>query len=83
MNLYSKNLRGCARLMRIALHELLKQLREERNWSLEDLSLKTQLGVEKLSMYEKGESTPSIQTILKLSNVLEVPASNLMDTLQN
>ncbi|KGR82568.1 helix-turn-helix domain-containing protein [Lysinibacillus odysseyi] len=68
--------------MKIVLHELLKQLREERNWSLEDLSLKTQVGVEKLAMYEKGELTPSIQTILKLSTVLEVPASNLMDTVE-
>ena len=62
--------------MTMKLHELLKQLREERNWSLEELSKKTQVGVEKLSMYEKGELTPSVQTILKLSNVLEVPASN-------
>ena len=69
--------------MTVKLHELLKQLREERNWSLEDLSKKTQVGVEKLSMYEKGELTPSIQTILKLSNVLEVPASNLMDGVQS
>ena len=69
--------------MTMKLHELLKQLREERNWSLEDLSKKTQVGVEKLSMYEKGELTPSIQTILKLSNVLEVPASNLMDGVQS
>jgi len=69
--------------MTMKLHELLKQLREERNWSLEDLSKKTQVGVEKLSMYEKGELTPSVQTILKLSNVLEVPASNLMDSVQS
>ncbi len=69
--------------MKITLHELLTQLREERNWSLEELSRKTQIGVEKLSLYEKGESLPSIQTVLKLSNVLEVPASNLMDTLHN
>ncbi|MGM9945868.1 MAG: helix-turn-helix domain-containing protein [Lysinibacillus sp.] len=69
--------------MTMKLHELLKQLREERNWSLEDLSKKTQVGVEKLSMYEKGELTPSVQTILKLSNVLEVPASNLMDGVQS
>ena len=74
---------GCARFMTMKLHELLKQLREERNWSLEDLSKKTQVGVEKLSMYEKGELTPSVQTILKLSNVLEVPASNLMDGVQS
>ena len=69
--------------MTMKLHELLKQLREERNWSLEDLSKKTQVGVEKLSMYEKGELMPSVQTILKLSNVLEVPASNLMDSVQS
>ena len=69
--------------MTMKLHELLKQLREERNWSLEDLSKKTQVGVEKLSMYEQGELTPSIQTILKLSNALEVPASNLMDGVQS
>ena len=69
--------------MTMKLHELLKQLREERNWSLEDLSKKTQVGVEKLSMYEKGELTPSVQTILKLSTVLEVPASNLMDGVQS
>lgn len=68
--------------MSLQLHEQLKLLREERNWSLEDLSRNAQLGVEKLSAYEKGEQTPSIQTILKLSNVLEVPASNLMDGLQ-
>ena len=69
--------------MTMKLHELLKQLREERNWSLEDLSKKTQVGVEKLSMYEQGELTPSIQTILKLSNALEVPASNLMDCVKS
>lgn len=68
--------------MSLSLHEQLKLLREEKNWSLEDLSLKTQLGVEKLAAYEKGEQTPSTQTLLKLSTVLEVPASNLMDGLQ-
>ncbi|MFP3918322.1 helix-turn-helix transcriptional regulator [Lysinibacillus telephonicus] len=68
--------------MKQKLHEQLKILREERNWSLEDLSKKTQVGVEKLALYEKGELVPSVQTILKLSNVLEVPASNLMDGIQ-
>ena len=69
--------------MTMKLHELLKQLREERNWSLEDLSKKTQVGVEKLSMYENGELAPSVQTILKFSTVLEVPASNLMDCIKS
>lgn len=68
--------------MSLTIHEQLKMLREEKNWTLEDLSLKTQLGIEKLAAYEKGEQTPSVQTILKLSTVLEVPASNLMDGIQ-
>ncbi|WP_328286118.1 helix-turn-helix transcriptional regulator [Ureibacillus massiliensis] len=63
-------------------HEQLQILRKERNWSLEELSKKTQIGIEKLSMYENGELVPSMQTILKLSNVLEVPASNLADGLK-
>lgn len=68
--------------MKMQLQEQLKFLREERNLSLEDLSKKTQVSAEKLASYEKGELTPSIQTLLKLSNVLEVPVSNLMDGLQ-
>lgn len=68
--------------MKKKFHEQLKILREERNWSLEDLSKKTQLSVEKLLQYENGELLPSVQTILKLSNVLEVPVSNLMDGIQ-
>lgn len=68
--------------MKQKFHEQLKFLREERNWSLEELSLKTQVGVEKLSQYEAGEIVPSVQTVLKLSTVLEVPASNLMDGLK-
>ncbi|MFC7687834.1 helix-turn-helix domain-containing protein [Ureibacillus sp. GCM10028918] len=63
-------------------HEQLKFLREERNWSLEELSKKVQVGVEKLAQYEKGELIPSVQTVLKLSTALEVPASNLMDGIQ-
>lgn len=69
--------------MNVQLHDQLKILRKERNLSLEDLSKKTQLGVEKLASYEKGELTPSVQTILKLSNILEVPVSNLMDGIQS
>lgn len=63
-------------------HEQLKFLREERNLTLDELSKLTQVGVEKLALYEKGELIPSVQTILKLSTVLEVPASNLTDGIQ-
>ncbi|ALS74472.1 transcriptional regulator [Planococcus maritimus] len=64
------------------LHTQLKMLREERNLSLDDLSLKTRIGTARLESYESGEEVPSVQTILVLSNALEVPASNLLDGLE-
>lgn len=73
--------RMCLSSMKQQLHVQLKQLREERHWSLEDLSKKTQIGVEKLAQYESGELIPSLQTILKLSTTLQVPATNLTDGL--
>ncbi|MGH2319443.1 helix-turn-helix domain-containing protein [Planococcus sp. 4-30] len=67
--------------MKNELHDQLKALRVERNLSLDELSLKTRIGVAKLQAYESGEEVPSNQTILILSNALEVPASNLVDGL--
>lgn len=68
--------------LRKDLHAQLKFLREERNLSLDDLALKTRVGAARLHSYETGEEVPSMQTILKLSNALEVPASNLLDGLE-
>ena len=67
--------------MKLKLHEQLKILRLEKSLSIEDLSKKTQVGIEKLTAYEKGDQIPSTQTILLLSTILEVPVSNLMDGL--
>ncbi|TWT24416.1 helix-turn-helix transcriptional regulator [Planomicrobium sp. CPCC 101110] len=64
------------------LHAQLKFLREERRLSLDELALKARVGAARLQSYESGEEVPSVQTILKLSNALEVPASNLLDGLE-
>ncbi|WP_325166689.1 helix-turn-helix domain-containing protein [Viridibacillus soli] len=69
-------------MMNQDFHTQLRQLREERNISLEELSLKIRISAEKLGRYETGEDIPSRETILKLSNTLEVPLSNLTDGLQ-
>jgi len=68
--------------MKLEFHTQLRLLRNERNISLEDLSLKTRIGAARLTQYEAGTEIPSVQSILKLSNALEVPASNLFDGLQ-
>lgn len=67
--------------MQEKLHSQLKSLREERNLTLDDLALKARVGVARLQSYENGEEIPSVQTIMKLSNALEVPALNLLDGL--
>ncbi|MER2113074.1 MAG: helix-turn-helix transcriptional regulator [Solibacillus isronensis] len=67
--------------MKLQFQEQLKTLRSEKNLSLEELSLRTQVSIEKLTAYENGERIPSTQTILILSTVLEVPVSNLIDGL--
>lgn len=67
--------------MRKDFHTQIRLLREERNISIEDLSLKTRIGTARLEKYEAGTEVPSVQNILKLSNALEVPASNLTDGL--
>lgn len=65
--------------MKRDFHTQLKLLREERQLSLEDLALKARVSVSRLLAFEAGEEVPSTQTILNLSNALEVPASNLLD----
>lgn len=66
-------------MMQEKLGNQLKLIRLEKNISLEELSLKTRVGSEKLSRYESGEEMPSEATLLRLSNALEIPVSNLID----
>ncbi|MGB6408750.1 MAG: helix-turn-helix domain-containing protein, partial [Planococcus donghaensis] len=50
------------------LHAQLKALREERNLSLDELALKTRIGIARLQAFESGEEVPSTQNIMILSN---------------
>ncbi|WP_274307820.1 helix-turn-helix domain-containing protein [Solibacillus daqui] len=68
--------------MKLSLHEQLKLLRMEKKLTIEELSMKTQLGIEKLTAYETGEQIPSKQSLFVLSTILDVPVSNLVDGLK-
>lgn len=50
-----------------------------RTMSVEDLARKARIGVQTIEQYESGEKTPVIQTILKISTVLDIPASELLE----
>lgn len=70
-------------MMQEKLSDQIKQIRLERGISLEELSLKTRIGIERLSRYENGAELPTESTLLILSNALEIPVSNLVDGLKS
>ena len=57
----------------------LKRLRTERNLTLGQLSKRSEISKAMLSEIEKGESNPTINTIWKIANGLNVPYTRLME----
>lgn len=51
----------------------LRDLREERNLSMRALARMSGLSANALSMIERGKSSPSVSTLYKLAEALEVP----------
>lgn len=61
-----------------AIGHNIKICRERTGISEEELALKIRVGTQTIRRYESGEQTPNMQTILKISTALDVPASELM-----
>ncbi len=57
--------------------QVLRQLREERGWSQEQLAERADLNRSYLGEVERGRAIPSIITVSKLANALEVRLSSL------
>jgi transcriptional regulator with XRE-family HTH domain len=55
----------------------IKNYREHLKMTKEDLAQKIRVGTHTIEKYESGEQIPSSQTLLKLSTVLDIPASEL------
>jgi len=61
-----------------SIGEIIKTGREMLNMTQEELAQKIRVGTQTIVKYESGEQIPSNQTILKLSTVLDIPASELL-----
>jgi len=57
---------------------VLKKLRNEKGLSQEKLALNTDLDRTFISMLERGKRQPSLESILKLANSLNIPAHELI-----
>ena len=59
--------------------ENIKRYRTQRNICQQDLALKVRLGTRTIEKFESGEQIPDVQTVLKISTVLDIPASELLE----
>jgi len=57
--------------------KLLKQLREERGMSIRELSRISGLSANALSMIERGRTSPSVSSLYRLTDALQVPVTAL------
>ena len=58
--------------------ENIRKFREEKNLSQEQLAVKIRCGTKKIEDYENGIASPNLDTILKISTVLDIPAAELL-----
>ncbi|MBN9655516.1 helix-turn-helix transcriptional regulator [Halobacillus sp. GSS1] len=57
----------------------IRKYRELKNFTKEELAMKARIGVHTLESYETDERIPELDTILKISTVLDIPASELLE----
>ena len=62
---------------------VLRQLREERGWSQEQLAERADLNRSYIGEVERGQAIPSIVTVAKLANALEMQLSLLIARCEN
>lgn len=62
-----------------SIGQKIKTCRERKGISQEELAFKIRVGTLTIERYENGEQIPNLQTILKISTALDVPASELME----
>ena len=56
----------------------LKALREQNNWTLEEMATKLETTKQALSKYERGERTPKITVAKRFSDILCIPLEELV-----
>ncbi|OCA87579.1 hypothetical protein A8F94_06885 [Bacillus sp. FJAT-27225] len=58
----------------------IQEIREMQNMTRQELARKARIGIQTLEKYETGAKIPEVQTVLKISTVLDVAPSDLLGT---
>jgi transcriptional regulator with XRE-family HTH domain len=73
----------CMPLPKIASGENLRRLREEKGISLNELSRRAGVSAAHISQIERSLATPSLKTLEKIAQVLEMPTSRLLPSVSD
>lgn len=64
----------------INIGEKLREIRNQKNFSMRVLAEKSGLSISALSLIEKGKSSPSVSTLQRLANALNVPIATFFSS---
>ena len=62
--------------------KVLQEYRERKNYSQEVLSGFAQIGRTHLSMIERGERKPTLETLFRIADALGVPPHKIVETIE-
>lgn len=57
---------------------VLRRFREKKQWSQMELAEKADLHLNTIGMFERGERSPSLDTIFRLAKILDAPAEEMI-----
>jgi transcriptional regulator with XRE-family HTH domain len=63
---------------RVAIGEVLKELRLDRGWTLRNLSLKSDVSLGYLSEVERGQKELSSEVLASIANAIQVPLHQII-----
>ena len=63
---------------RVAIGEVLKELRLDRGWTLRNLSLKADVSLGYLSEVERGQKELSSEVLASIANAIQVPLHQII-----
>jgi transcriptional regulator with XRE-family HTH domain len=62
----------------MSLGKKIKQLRQEKGWSQDELAYHAQIDGRQVSRYENDKVTPSVEVVVKLAKAFDVSADHLL-----
>jgi transcriptional regulator with XRE-family HTH domain len=64
--------------LRIVLGDVLRELRQEKGWTLRKLSVKSDISLGYLSELERGQKEASSEVLASLANALAIPLHQII-----